>query len=1224
MVFLEASSSSSSSSSFSYQSGYDVFLSFRGKDTRNNFTSHLYAAFNQKGINTYIDNALERGENISPALLKAIEESRISVIILSQNYASSSWCLDELATILECKERKGQIVLPVFYKVDSSEVRHQRNCFREAFLKHEERFRDDQMKVQKWKTALKEVANLSGWDLKNYRNEHDLIQEIFEGVNSILVKETYFQVSKYPVGIESRVQAMKLLLDIKKKDSTCMVGIVGIGGIGKTTLAKAIYNSIASQFEGSCFLENVRETSKQKGGLIHLQNKLLSKILGGPSQMVDNDDQGVTLIEKRLHLKMILLVLDDVDKSIQLEKLAGKNAWFGLGSRIIITTRDKHLLRAHDQVESIYPLKELDHDEALQLFCWNAFKSDKPNGGYVEVTKDAIHYCGGLPLALTVLASALKGKDVKYVRKMLDGCGFCSNTGIDELKDKCLITEDWRLFTMHDLLQEMGREIVRQESKEPGKRSRLWFHEDGTKKVEGILINLPDPDLIVHLSPETFKKMKRLRLFISRNASFSEQPNIYSNELRVIDWAKYLGEFFPSNFHGKNLVILRMAHSRIKILEGVQDFQNLTTMDFYYCKFLEKIPDVSRIPNLKSLKLVGCENLVKVHKSVGFLDQLVELLIIFCSNLSSFPKRFKLRSLKYLKFFGCSMIKNFPEIECRMECLENIYCYDTGIEELPSSVGYLVGLKKLHLGNSQNLKDLLRQMQHLEELSLDDCYRLKELPSSIGYLGGIEELNLYYCTKLTNFSDSNFLRALGCGFTLHYLNLIGSGIVTLPRCIESFVGLKFLYLDECKQLREILGLPPNVEIVNASECVSLEIFLEGSRRSQLFNTEDPPVPVGVGTEIPGQQSLRELDLSGSAIASLPTWFNRFVRLEKLDLKNCKQLREILGLPPSLRKLSTCNCLSLEVFLEEARRCQLFNTCVPLDHLRVETVSSAVQPLEQKFQLEYPFNSLEFLDLSGTSIVSIPTLFNRFVRLRYLRLYHCKQLREVLELPQNIEYVELGGCTSLERLPFNNIYDLPKLWWIDFSDCPDHIGNDVQNQLFSEGHPNPKVREFECIYPGNRIPDCFHYCKEVSNTNLCEIDINGPVHLDSENTTFAFFAVIGVRDAQLERSFRFDVKVSNINGQLFYSRFSYARSNCVWFNTSSYHSQLKTDNFRVKFEFTNPSAFFKSCGFHIEQRYEEKSKCLIDGVQLSKRRHDDDGNLELYPQQKRHSSLQKTL
>jgi hypothetical protein len=357
-------------------------------------------------------------------------------------------------------------------------------------------------------------------------------------VNSILVKKTYFQVSKYPVGIESRVEAVKSLLDIKKKDGTCMVGIVGTGGIGKTTLAKAIYNSIASQFEGECFLENVRENSGQKDGLMHLQNKLLSKILGGSSQMIDSVDQGVTLIKERLHLKRILLVLDDVNKLDQLEKLAGNTDWFGLKSIIIITTRDKHLLRAHG-VESVYPMEGLYHNEALRLFSWHAFKSDKPNDDYVEVTEYALHYCGGLPLALKVLGSTLNGKgidywkgklkeykrnpnndiqkilqlsfdeldknaknifldiacffkgnDAKYVREMLDACGFCSNTGIDELKDKCLITEDWRCFWMHDLLQEMGREIVRQESKEPGERSRLWFHEDVRSVLEGNMVRI--------------------------------------------------------------------------------------------------------------------------------------------------------------------------------------------------------------------------------------------------------------------------------------------------------------------------------------------------------------------------------------------------------------------------------------------------------------------------------------------------------------------------------------------------------------------------------------------------------------------------------------------------------------------------------------------------------------------------------------------------------------
>ena len=86
-----------SSSSSSRRWIYDVFLSFRGKDTRNSFTHHLYVALQRSGIFTFRDNErLERGKSISPELLKAIEESRFAIVILSRNYASSTWCLEEL------------------------------------------------------------------------------------------------------------------------------------------------------------------------------------------------------------------------------------------------------------------------------------------------------------------------------------------------------------------------------------------------------------------------------------------------------------------------------------------------------------------------------------------------------------------------------------------------------------------------------------------------------------------------------------------------------------------------------------------------------------------------------------------------------------------------------------------------------------------------------------------------------------------------------------------------------------------------------------------------------------------------------------------------------------------------------------------------------------------------------------------------------------------------
>ncbi|KAG2665026.1 hypothetical protein I3760_16G111100, partial [Carya illinoinensis] len=157
--------SSSSLSSFTHRWKYDVFLSFRGEDTRNNFTAHLYAALVQKGINTYRDDdKLQRGEEISQALSEAIESSRISVVVLSENYASSRWCLEELAMIIDCRKTKQQMVLPVFYDVDPTEVRHRSKSFGEAWAKLKDKIKDE-TKVQRWKSALTEVADLAGFTL---------------------------------------------------------------------------------------------------------------------------------------------------------------------------------------------------------------------------------------------------------------------------------------------------------------------------------------------------------------------------------------------------------------------------------------------------------------------------------------------------------------------------------------------------------------------------------------------------------------------------------------------------------------------------------------------------------------------------------------------------------------------------------------------------------------------------------------------------------------------------------------------------------------------------------------------------------------------------------------------------------------------------------------------------------------------------------------------------
>ena len=160
----QGTSTLTSSSSSSRRWKYDVFLSFRGKDTRNSFTHHLYVGLQHSGIFTFRDNErLERGKSISPELLKAIEESRFAIVILSKNYASSTWCLEELTKIIQCMKEKEMTVLPIFYEVDPSDVRKQMGTFAQAFVKHKERFKENIEKVQTWRVALSEVANLSGW-----------------------------------------------------------------------------------------------------------------------------------------------------------------------------------------------------------------------------------------------------------------------------------------------------------------------------------------------------------------------------------------------------------------------------------------------------------------------------------------------------------------------------------------------------------------------------------------------------------------------------------------------------------------------------------------------------------------------------------------------------------------------------------------------------------------------------------------------------------------------------------------------------------------------------------------------------------------------------------------------------------------------------------------------------------------------------------------------------
>ncbi|KAK3416397.1 hypothetical protein EUGRSUZ_H02117 [Eucalyptus grandis] len=392
-----------------------------------------------------------------------------------------------------------------------------------------------------------------------------------------------------------------------------MVGLWGQGGIGKTTLAKAIYNAIFREFQGSSFLDRVSENSKSFTDLVHLQKKLLSKVLR-KELIVSSVDEGSQLIQDRLSNKKVLIILDGVDNEHQLNALAGDCKWFGKGSRIIITTRNKQLLTSHGVYsDQLYKVRTLECGEALELFRKHAFLRSQKIEIRSNLVDSVLHYAKGLPLALEVLGSFLCGKgehqwestleklaksphkeindvlkeifldiacffkgwETKYIKEVLDSCDFDTTFGINILIEHSLISEEDGTLQMHDLIKWMGMEIVKKECcDDAGKRSRLWLYDDvldvlsgdaGTYAIKAIVLKLPKFEE-TYICPNAFTNMRTLRLLILHNVGNSFQgPVCLPSQLRCLELhnCALIPEF---GYGRKRLVRLDMSNSKIKEL----------------------------------------------------------------------------------------------------------------------------------------------------------------------------------------------------------------------------------------------------------------------------------------------------------------------------------------------------------------------------------------------------------------------------------------------------------------------------------------------------------------------------------------------------------------------------------------------------------------------------------------------------------------------------------
>ncbi|KAM5556240.1 disease resistance protein RUN1 [Rosa sericea] len=954
---------------------YDVFLSFRGEDTRKGFTDHLYDKLQWRGITTFRDDPeLEKGTAISSELLSAIEQSRFAIVVLSPNYASSTWCLLELSKIFECMEERGTI-LPIFYEVDPSHVRHQRGSFAEAFDEHEEKFGEDSKEVEGWRDALTKVANLAGWTSKDYRYETELMKEIVQALwSKVHPTLTVFDSTEKLVGMDAKFEEIDVLLD-KKANDVRFIGIWGMGGVGKTTLARVVYEKISHQFEVCIFLANVREVSATLG-LVRLQKQILSQILKEENVQVWDVYDGMTRIKRCVCNKAVLLVLDDVDQPEQLENLAGGKDWFGVRSRIIITTRNRHVLVTHD-IEKPYEVRGLNYDNALQLFSWKAFMKYEPEEDYAELSGHFVSYARGLPLALRTMGSFLYKRspdawssaleklrntpdrkvfdllkvsydgldemektiflDIACFRrlyrnvfmiKQVYSSDLCNRITLDVLAEKSLITiSSNNQIGMHDLIQEMGCEIVRRESyEEPGGRSRLWHRNDifhvftkntGTEAIEGILLDLPELEE-ADWNLEAFSKMCKLKLLYIHNLKLSLGPKYLPNALRFLKWSWYPSKSLPPGFQPDELTELSLVHSNIDHLwNGIKYLGKLKSIDLSYSINLRRTPDFTGIQNLENLVLEGCSNLVKIHPSIAFLKRLKILNFRNCKSIKCLPSKLEMESLETFDVSGCSNLKMIPEFVGKgLESLGLEGC--TNLVDIHPSIAFLNRLKILNLRNCKSIKSLPSEvdMESLETFDVSGCSRLKMIPEFVGQMKRLSKLSLSGTaveklpSSIERFSES-----------LEELDL--SGIVTREPPYSLFLKRNV----NGKRPRSWYSLLPSVLFPRKSPHPLIPVLASLKHLSSLtkLNLSDCNLSEGeIPNDIGSLSSLEGLELGGNNFVSLPASIHLLSKLESISVVNCKRLQQLPYLPLNDKLfVSTDNCTSLQVFPDSPDLCSYF-------------------------------------------------------------------------------------------------------------------------------------------------------------------------------------------------------------------------------------------------------------------------------------------------------------